>query len=190
MRIVAGRLKGRTLLGPRGDGIRPTSDRLRETIFNILSHGLGKHGIADPVTDARVLDLFAGTGALAMEALSRGAAYAVMVDDGPEARGLQRGNVEAMGLGGITRILRREATKLGPVSPFEPFTLVFCDPPYGRGLGEEALISALGGGWLAPGAVVVLEERAGLAIALPQPLELLDQRVVGEGQILIGRLPR
>jgi 16S rRNA (guanine966-N2)-methyltransferase len=188
MRVVAGRLKGRTLLGPRGDGIRPTSDRLRETIFNVLAHGLGKHGIDDPVTDARVLDLFAGTGALAVEALSRGAAYAVMVDDGPEARGLQRGNVESMGLGGITRILRREATKLGPVSPFEPFSLIFCDPPYGKGLGEQALVSAISGGWLAPGAVVVLEERAGLAITLPQPLELLDQRTAGEGQILIARL--
>ncbi len=188
MRVVAGRLKGRALLGPRSDAIRPTSDRLRETIFNILSHGLGKYGVDDPVTDARVLDLFAGTGALAIEALSRGAAYAVMVDDGPEARGLQRGNVEGMGLGGITRILRREATKLGPVSPFEPFTLVFCDPPYGMGLGGKALVSAMTGGWLATGAVVILEERAGLDISLPAPLELLDQRSVGEGQILIGRM--
>ena len=186
MRVVAGRLKGRTLQGPRTDSIRPTSDRLRETIFNILSHGLGKHGIDDPVTDARVLDLFAGTGALAIEALSRGAAYAVMVDEGTEARGLQRGHVEALGLGGITRILRRDATKLGPVTPFEPFTLIFCDPPYGKGLGERALLSAIEGGWLAPGALVVLEERAGLAIALSPPLELLDQRTAGEGQILIG----
>jgi 16S rRNA (guanine966-N2)-methyltransferase len=189
MRVVAGRLKGRPLQGPRTDAIRPTSDRLRETIFNILAHGLGRFGMGNPVQDARVLDLFAGTGALAIEALSRGAAYAVMVDDGPEARGLQRGNVEAMGLGGITRILRREATKLGPVSPFEPFGLIFCDPPYGKGLGEQALLSAIAGGWMAKGAIVVLEERAGLEIALPAPLQLLDQRVVGEGQILIAAFP-
>jgi 16S rRNA (guanine966-N2)-methyltransferase len=186
MRVVAGRLKGRTLQGPRTDSIRPTSDRLRETIFNILSHGLAKHGIDDPVGDARVLDLFAGTGALAIEALSRGAAYAVMVDDGTEARGLQRGHVEALGLGGITRILRRDATKLGPVTPFEPFTLIFCDPPYGKGLGERALRSAISGGWLAKGALVVLEERAGLAVSLPPELDLLDQRTAGEGQILIS----
>jgi 16S rRNA (guanine966-N2)-methyltransferase len=190
MRVVAGRLKGRVLQGPRSDAIRPTSDRLRETIFNILSHGLGKHGItSDVVSGARVLDLFAGTGALAIEALSRGAVYAVLVDEGTEARGLQRGHVEALGLGGISRILRRDATKLGPVSPFEPFTLVFCDPPYGKALGDKALLSALSGGWIAPGAVVILEERAGLEVKLPEPLALLDQRVVGEGQILIGMLP-
>jgi 16S rRNA (guanine966-N2)-methyltransferase len=135
MRIVAGRLKGRSLQGPRSDSIRPTSDRLRETLFNILAHGLLKFEINNPVADARVLDLFAGTGGLAIEALSRGASYAVMVDDGVEARGLQRANVEAMALGGVTRILRRDATKLGAVSPFEPFSLVFCDPPYGKGLG-------------------------------------------------------
>ncbi len=190
MRVVGGRLKGRVLQGPRSDAIRPTSDRLRETIFNILAHGLGKHGIeGDVVTGARVLDLFAGTGALAIEALSRGAVYAVLADEGTEARGLQRGHVEALGLGGVSRILRRDATKLGPVTPFEPFTLAFCDPPYGKGLGERALRSALDGGWLAPGAIVILEERAGLEIVLPEPLVRLDQRVVGEGQILIGMLP-
>ena len=186
MRVVGGRLKGRTLQGPRSDGIRPTSDRLRETIFNVLAHGLARHGVEDPVTDARVLDLFAGTGALAIEAISRGAAYAVMVDEGTEARGLQRGHVESFGLGGISRILRRDATKLGPVEPFEPFTLVFCDPPYGRGLGERALASAVAGGWLAPGAVVVLEERAGLEVKLPQPITLIDRRQAGESQTLIG----
>ena len=187
MRIVAGRLKGRALQGPRSDAIRPTSDRLRETIFNILAHGLGKHDLDDPVPQARVLDLFAGTGALAIEALSRGAVYAVMVDEGTEARGLQRAHVEGLGLGGVTRILRRDATRLGTVSPFEPFTLVFCDPPYGKGLGEQALASALEGSWLAQGAIVVLEERAGLAIILPPSLILLDQRLAGEGQILISR---
>jgi 16S rRNA (guanine966-N2)-methyltransferase len=201
MRVVAGRLKGRSLLGPnlakpnlgRSDfsgSIRPTSDRLRESLFNILAHGLLKYGIENPVFGSRVLDLFAGTGALAIEALSRGATQAVLVDDGIEARGLQRGNVEALGLGGITKILRRDATKLGLVAPLEPFTLVFCDPPYGKGLGEEALQSALDGGWFTAGAIVILEERQGLEITLPQSLELLDRRITGEAQILIGRFAR
>jgi 16S rRNA (guanine966-N2)-methyltransferase len=187
MRVIAGRLRGRALLGPTGEGLRPSSDRLRESLFNVLAHGLGKHSVEDAISGARVLDLFAGTGALCIEALSRGATYGVMVDEGTEARGLQRGNVEALGLGGVTRVLRRDATKLGVVQPFEPFTLVFCDPPYGKGLGTLALQSALSGGWLAKGAVVVLEERAGLEITLPAPLTLLDQRTTGEGQTLIGR---
>ncbi|MCZ8262156.1 MAG: 16S rRNA (guanine(966)-N(2))-methyltransferase RsmD [Beijerinckiaceae bacterium] len=184
MRIVGGRLGGRTLRGPHGDGIRPTTDRMRETLFNILIHGY-----ALPFEDARVLDLFAGTGALSAEALSRGAAFAVMVDIGAEARGLQRENVEALGLGGITRILRRDATRLGEVAPFEPFTLVFCDPPYGKGLGEAALASALRGGWIAPGALVVLEERASAEVALPSPLVETDRRKAGETQLLFGRMP-
>ncbi len=186
MRITGGRLKGRPLLGPRSDAIRPTSDRLRETIFNILGHGLGKHGLDDPVPGGRVLDLFAGTGAVALEAVSRGAVFAVMADIGAEARGLQRHNVEALGLGGVTRILRRDAAKLGDVAPFEPFTLVYCDPPYGQGLGERALASALAGGWIAPGGVVLLEERAGLDIALPHGLALLDRREAGEAQLFIA----
>jgi 16S rRNA (guanine966-N2)-methyltransferase len=186
MRITGGRLKGRTLQGPRTDAIRPTSDRLRETIFNILAHGLAKHGVDDPLEDGRVLDLFAGTGALAAEAMSRGAGFAVMADIGAEARGLQRQNIETLGLGGMTRILRRDATKLGEVQPFEPFTLVFCDPPYGRGLGERALASALAGGWIVPGGVALLEEWAGVDVALPPGLELLDRREAGESQLLVG----
>ncbi|MGL4634340.1 MAG: RsmD family RNA methyltransferase [Beijerinckiaceae bacterium] len=185
MRIVAGRLKGRAILGPKSDAIRPTSDRLRETLFNVLHHGLAKHGVENCLLEARVLDLFAGTGALAIEAMSQGAAYGVMVDDGTESRGLLRHNVDTLGLGGVTRILRRDATKLGPVAPFDPFTLVFLDPPYGKGLGERALTSAITGGWLAENAIVVLEERAGIEVELPAGLTLLDQRKGGEGQIMI-----
>src|SRR5262245_24667120 len=110
MRIVGGRLGGRTLASPRTQAIRPTADRLRESLFNILVHA---HG--DPVTGARVLDLFAGTGALGLEALSRGAAFALFVDDGAEARALLRENIAALGLGGVTRIFRRDATRLGAV---------------------------------------------------------------------------
>src|SRR5215468_8995917 len=153
MRSVGGRLGGRTLAGPKSPAIRPTSDRLRESLFNILAHG---HG--DPVTAARVLDLFAGTGALGLEAMSRGARYALFIDDGAEARALMRANVEALGLGGVTRIFRRDATKLGSVHPLVPFGLAFLDPPYGHGLAEQALAAARDGGWLAPGALAVVEE--------------------------------
>src|SRR5918912_4189353 len=118
MRIVGGRFRGRPLAGPKSAAIRPTSDRLRETIFNVLAHAYG-----DPVAGARVLDLFAGTGALGLEALSRGAAFALFVDEGAEARALLRANVEALGLGGVTRIFRRDATRLGPAHPLAPFSL-------------------------------------------------------------------
>lgn len=184
MRIVGGRLGGRVLKAPASLDIRPTTDRMRESLFNILEHGLDLDFVGQ-----RVLDLFAGTGALACEALSRGAAYAVMVDIGAEARGLQRENVEALGLGGTTRILRRDATKLGEVSPFEPFTLAFCDPPYGKGLGEAALTSAIRGGWLAPGAIIVLEERASAGITLPAPLAERDRRKAGDTQLLFAQMP-
>lgn len=183
MRIVGGRLGGRVLKAPASFAIRPTTDRLRESLFNILAHNPDC-----ALEGARVLDLFAGTGALAFEALSRGAAFAALVDIGAEARGLQRENIDALGLGGITRSLRRDATKLGPVTPFEPFDLVFADPPYGKGLGEAALASALAGGWLGPGALVVLEERAGEAVALPAPLTEIDRRKAGESQLVFGRL--
>ncbi|CAN1500648.1 COG0742 N6-adenine-specific methylase [Rhabdaerophilaceae bacterium] len=184
MRVVGGRFGGRALKGPSSDAIRPTSDRMRESLFNILTHGL-----TVDLDGARVLDLFAGTGACAIEAISRGATSAVMVDIGAEARGLQRENVEALGLGGITRILRRDATKLGAVSPFDPFTLLFCDPPYDKGLGEAALASAISGGWLSPGACVVLEERANAPIALPPPLREIDRRKAGETQLVFGLMP-
>ncbi|MCA3629956.1 MAG: 16S rRNA (guanine(966)-N(2))-methyltransferase RsmD [Methylobacterium sp.] len=182
MRIVGGALGGRGLKGPSSHAIRPTSDRLRESLFNILTHGFSAQ-----IENARVLDLFAGTGANALEAISRGAAYAVLVDIGAEARGLQRANVEALGLGGVTRILRRDATRLGQVSPFEPFDLVFCDPPYGRFLGEAAIASAIAGGWLKPGAIVVLEERANVELKLPVELQQLDRRMAGESQMIFSR---
>jgi len=96
MRVVGGRLRGRALAGPKSPAIRPTADRLRESLFNILVHAYG-----DPITGARALDLFAGTGALGIEALSRGATFALLVDDGAEARALIRENVAALGLGGV-----------------------------------------------------------------------------------------
>lgn len=182
MRIVGGRYRGRSLKGPATDAIRPTSDRLRESLFNVLAHA---HD--DACDGARVLDLFAGTGALGLEALSRGAVFAALVDQSAEARGLIRSNVEALGAAGLTSLLKRDATKLGAVAPFEPFTLVFCDPPYRKGLAERALASARDGGWLAPGALVIVEEAAESAVALPDGFTQLDRRAAGETQFLILR---
>jgi 16S rRNA (guanine966-N2)-methyltransferase len=183
MRVVAGRLRGRVLKGPASAAIRPTADRLRETIFNVLAHAYG-----DPVTGARVLDLFAGTGALGIEALSRGAAFALFVESAAEARAIIRANVEALGLAGVTRIFRRDATKLGGAKPIEPFSLVFCDPPYGRGLAEKALASAREGNWLAPGALVVVEEAAGSKFATPAGFEELERRAYDDTEIILLRM--
>jgi 16S rRNA (guanine966-N2)-methyltransferase len=181
MRIVGGRLRGRPLAGPRTNAIRPTSDRLRESLFNILQHAYGL-----PRSDTRVLDLFAGTGALGLEAISRGAAQALFVETDVEARGIIRSNIEALGLPGATRILRRDATNLGRAGTILPFDLVFCDPPYGKGLGERALASAAAGGWLKPGALCVLEERSSADVALPAGFEALERREAGESQIVIA----
>lgn len=185
MRVVGGRLRGRTLSAPKSQAIRPTADRLREALFNILAHAYG-----DPVTGARVLDLFAGTGALGIEALSRGAAFALFVDDGAEARALMRENVAALGLGGSSRVFRRDATKLGPVHPLESFSLVFLDPPYGRGLAEEALASARAGGWLTPDALIVVEESTKAGFAVPEGFVERERRRYDDTEfILLGLAP-
>jgi 16S rRNA (guanine966-N2)-methyltransferase len=175
MRIIGGRFRGRGLKGPSSMAVRPTSDRLRETIFNVLAHA---HG--DPVANARVIDLFAGSGALGLEALSRGARFALFVDEGSEARALLRANVEALGIGGETKIFRRDATKLGAMPAQEPFTLAFLDPPYGKGLAPLALASLANGGWLAEGALCLIEEAAAAEMALPEGFEILEKRDYGE----------
>ena len=179
MRIVGGRLRGRALAAPKSQAIRPTADRLREALFNILVHAYG-----DAVTGARVLDLFAGTGALGLEALSRGAAFALFVDDGAEARALLRENVAALGLGGATRIFRRDATKLGAAHPIEPFSLAFLDPPYGQGLAEKALAAARAGGWLAADALIVVEEAAKSGFAVPEGFEELERRTYDDTMLV------
>jgi 16S rRNA (guanine966-N2)-methyltransferase len=183
MRIVGGRLRGRSLKAPASPAIRPTADRLRESLFNILIHAYG-----DPVSGARVLDLFAGTGALGLEAISRGAAFALFVDDGAEARALIRANVEALGLGGVTRIFRRDAAKLGPAHPVEPFSLAFLDPPYGKGLAEPALVSARDGGWLVADALVVVEQAADAGLAAPHGFTELERRRYDDIELIFLRL--
>jgi 16S rRNA (guanine966-N2)-methyltransferase len=183
MRIVAGTLRGRAIAAPKHEGLRPTSDRVRESLFNVLAHGID--GFA--LQGARTIDLFAGTGALGLEALSRAAAFCLFVEESPEARALIRANIEAFELTGQTRIFRRNATDLGPVGTIAPFNLTFLDPPYGRGLGEGALSSLAAGGWLLAGAIAVLEERASAAIELPQGFGMIDKRTYGDTQIFITR---
>ena len=183
MRVVGGRLKGRNLASPSSREIRPTADRLRESVFNILIHAYD-----DPVQDARVLDLFAGTGALGIEAVSRGAGFTLFVDNGAEARALLRNNVEALGLGGVTKVYRRDATNLGPAHPMEPFSLAFLDPPYGKGLAEKALASLRDGGWLTPGALLVVEEAKTAAFAAPDGFEELERRAYDDTEFVFLRI--
>lgn len=174
MRIVAGKFRGKALLSPSDESVRPTSDRAREAMFNILASRIGVH-----LDGLKVLDLFAGTGALGLEALSRGAQGAVFVDTGAEARGLIRDHIEAFGIAGIAKLLRRDATALGPAGTMGPFDLIFLDPPYNKGLGELALASLGDGNWLAEGATIVLEEASEATVTLPEGFLLDDRREYG-----------
>jgi 16S rRNA (guanine966-N2)-methyltransferase len=185
LRIVGGVHRGLRLAevgeGDAAAHLRPTSDRVREAVFNLLEGGR----FGDPVTGARVLDLFAGTGALALEALSRGAAEAVLVEDGRAGQRLIRENVARAKREGQARVLALDATRL-PANAGEAFTLGFLDPPYGKGLGTRALASALAGGWLALGAVVVWEEAAPM---MPLPgTGLLDRRTYGGTVVTLLRV--
>ena len=183
MRIVGGKLRGRNLATPSDETIRPTSDRVREAVFNWLLHG-------DPVAridGGRVIDLFAGTGAMGLEALSRGATFCLFVEEAAEARGLIRRNIEAFGLTGVTKVWRRDATDLGPAGNMAPYDVAFLDPPYGKGLGKKALAALADGGWLVPDALCVLEERKGMSIAVPTQFDVIDQRTWGDTQAALLR---
>ncbi len=177
MRIIAGRFRGRALAavgkGDKAGHLRPTTDRVRESLFSMLAGGR----FGDPITGARVLDLFAGTGALGLEALSRGAEVACFVDSGRPASRLIGDNIARCGAGDETTLITRDATRLGP-NPDTPFTLIFCDPPYGKGLGEKALAAARAGGWIAPGALVVWEENT--AVTPPEGFSFIDERRYGD----------
>lgn len=184
MRIVGGQFKGRALTAPPGRATRPTADRTRESLFNILAHAPWSGGLEGQ----RVLDLFAGSGALGLEAVSRGAAFALFVDNDAGARGAIRENIEALGLFGTTRIHRRSATDLGlkPAGLGAPFDLVFLDPPYGLGLGSEALERLAPGGWITPEALAVFECGANETPATPG-FETLDERTYGAAKVLFLR---
>jgi len=187
MRIIGGQFRGKRLAGPRAAGggeahLRPTSDRVRESLFNLLAHG--DYGDPPPPEGRRVLDLFAGTGALGLEALSRGAARVLFIDDFATARALMRENLDTLGVIGQTKIWRRDATKLGPCRG-NPYDLIFADPPYGKGQGATALASAWEGGWIAPGAIIVLEHGAEDEIPAAAWLQIADQRRYGETAITI-----
>jgi 16S rRNA (guanine966-N2)-methyltransferase len=183
MRIVGGKFRGRALLGPKSETTRPTSDRVRESVFNILSHGV--EGLE--IDGARVLDLFAGTGALGFEALSRGAKFCQFIDEDAVARGVIRNNADALGTTGLCKIWRRDATRLGPCAPQSPFDLAFVDPPYGKGLGVKALASLIEGQWLHAGAIVILEESEGTEISFVASLDQIDQRSYGDTAIRFYR---
>ena len=180
MRIIGGRHRGRTLRAPPGEAVRPTSDRAREALFNILERG------EPPVRGARFLDLFAGTGAVALEALSRGAARAVLVENDAAALAALRTNLERAGETANARVLRRDATSLGRAP--EPFDLAFLDPPYGGGLAGPALDSALRGGWLAPGGRAVVELAAKEPLSPPPGLAIEDERRYGAARMVFLRV--
>ena len=183
MRVVGGKFKGLHLASPADQSTRPTSDRVREAMFNILAHGIA--GLE--LEGARVLDLFAGTGALGFEALSRGGRFCQFVDESAEARGLVRTNADKFGVIGQCKIWRRDATDLGLCAPLPKFDLVFCDPPYGLGLGGKALASLVQGQWLNAGAIVVLEENDKAEIPDVAGLTLIDDRSYGETKVRFYR---
>lgn len=179
MRIVGGDFKGRALFAPPGSTTRPTSDRVRESIFNILAHG------DYALEGARVIDLFAGTGAMGLEALSRGAVHALFVEEAAAARAAIRRNVEALNLTGRTRTFRRDATSLGPIpSGIKPFDLAFLDPPYDRGLLPPSLEGLGANAWLTMGATVVAEMRNGEAVEIPSGFSEADRRTYGETTVV------
>ena len=185
MRIVAGTLRGRSILAPEGQGTRPTSDRARQAVFNVLEHAAWAPGLSG----LRVIDLFAGSGALGFEAMSRGAAFGLFVETDEAARGAIRENADAYGLVGRIRVHRRSATDLGvrPGSDGEAFDLAFLDPPYGKGLGEQALACLVEGGWLRPGAIVVFERGSDEPEIETPGYERLDARDYGAARVIFLR---
>ena len=185
MRVVSGQYRGKAIATPPGDTTRPTSDRARQAVFNILEHAAW----AGEMSGARVIDLFAGSGALGLEALSRGAGFCLFVETDEAARGAIRQNVDAFSLFGQTRVHRRDATDLGPrpASAGAPFTLAFLDPPYAKGLGERALAELVAHGWLAPGAIVVFERGRDEVDPEAPGFERLDARDYGAARVLFLR---
>jgi 16S rRNA (guanine966-N2)-methyltransferase len=185
MRIVAGRFKGRILKDPGDARLRPTSDKVRQAVFNIIEHAELAPGFQ--LEGARVIDLFAGTGALGLEALSRGAKFCLFVEEAAESRAIIRENVEALGLTGASKIWRRDATKLGPLDTLSAFGLAFLDPPYRKGLLAPALEALAAGGWLNANALIVAEAAEDEAMPAVDGYESLDDRVYGDTRVAFLR---
>jgi 16S rRNA (guanine966-N2)-methyltransferase len=189
MRIVGGRHRGRRLAAPPGDGVRPTSDRAREAVFNILAHGGFGAGGASIVAGAVVLDAFCGTGAMGLEALSRGAARAIFVDNEPQSLVAARANIAAVGEQAAARVIAADATRPPPrPKQVPPATLAFFDPPYAEAVAAAALAGFAGQGWLAPGALCVVEEAARAPALVPPPgFEALEARRYGAARVTLLR---
>ncbi|MBI3452906.1 MAG: 16S rRNA (guanine(966)-N(2))-methyltransferase RsmD [Rhodospirillales bacterium] len=189
MRVVGGKHRGRKLAAPADERIRPTSDRARESLFNILAHGRFAPGGISAVQDARVLDAFCGTGALGLEALSRGAAHAVFIDSDKAALDLVRANIVALGETGHALVRPADAVRPGklPAGAPGPCTVAFLDPPYGSGLAGQALAALAENGWLADGAVCVVETAAQEALALPPRFAAIDERRYGKAKLTFLR---
>lgn len=180
MRVIAGRFRGRPLTPPADMRLRPTADRVRESLFNMLAHGLGLEW-----EGARVADLFAGTGALGIEALSRGAAHATFVDNHTASIALVRQNLAYLGIKNEAAVLKADATRLPPAA--DPYDLLFLDPPYGRDLVPATIACLEAGGWLRPGALVVVESSAADRPELPASLAMEKERTVGDTRLVIAR---
>jgi 16S rRNA (guanine966-N2)-methyltransferase len=181
MRIIGGKQRGQRIFAPAGRSTRPTSDRVRESIFNILAHKASHPSLEG----CRVLDLFAGSGSLGFEALSRGARFCLFVESDAEARAIIRRNAETLGFTGMCKIWRRDAAQLGRCAPQVPFELVFIDPPYGKDLGSAALASLVDGQWLTQSAIIVLEENVRAVVNIPPPLQLVDSREYGDTKVIM-----
>lgn len=186
MRIVSGQYRGKAIVAPPGEATRPTSDRARQAVFNILEHAAW----APELHGARVIDVFAGSGALGLEALSRGAGFCLFVETDDAARGAIRENIDAMHLFGVTRVHRRDATDLGPrpASAGTPFDIAFLDPPYAKGLGEKAVAELRAHGWLAPGAILMFERGRGEIDPILEGFEQIDARDYGAARVLFYKL--
>ena len=183
MRIISGKFRGLSLSTPKDERVRPTSDRVREALFNVIAHN--NFGMDFSLNGVRVLDLYAGTGALGLEALSRGASFVMFVDDHFESRALIRRNVEAAHATGATKIWRRDAAVLGdiPSNAGGVFGLVFIDPPYRKGLADRSLASLVAGNWLAERCLLVVETAEGEALDVPPSLEIEDDRTYGDTRV-------
>jgi 16S rRNA (guanine966-N2)-methyltransferase len=187
MRVVAGKHRGRTLIAPKGKGLRPTAGAAREGLFNILIHGRAAKAGAQGLAGARVLEAFAGTGAFAFEAISRGAGSAVLLDTDPTSLEAATANAEALGETDKVTLIKADATRPPSAPAAEAAAIAFLDPPYGSGLGPEALGALATKGWLATGALCIVEVAAKEPFTPPDGFEVIEERRFGAGRFVFLR---